>query len=79
MSLPPLGEVQPVADFSEIAVDRKANQSYIGRMAVIYQMKNLDQAFWRRVKMQAASDGLSVRTIIIRLLTNWLKQKERAL
>ena len=33
-----------------------------------YTMKNLDRAFWQRVKAEAASRGVSVRTLIDQLL-----------
>ncbi len=46
-------------------------------MATHYSMRDLDPAFWRKVKMQAAADGKSVRSIILALLARWLAVKER--
>lgn len=39
-----------------------------------FLVRNIDEAFWRRVKSQAALEGLSTKELILRLLSEWLKQ-----
>lgn len=41
-----------------------------------YIMKNLDRAFWQRVKSKAALQGLSVRELIDQLLRGWVKESK---
>ncbi len=40
-----------------------------------YIMRGLDPVFWRRVKMKAMSKGISVRTLVLRLLKVWLENE----
>lgn len=40
-----------------------------------YILRNLDDDFWRKVKTKAASQGVSIKDLILRLLTDWLRAK----
>ena len=40
-----------------------------------YTMKNLDRALWQRVKAKAAGEGLTVRALIVQLVTDYLKTR----
>lgn len=35
-------------------------------------LRDIDPAFWRRVKSKAAAEGVTVKELILRLLTKWL-------
>ncbi len=39
-----------------------------------YTMKNLDRNLWQRVKAKAALEGSSVKALIERLLSDYLKK-----
>ena len=39
-----------------------------------YTMKNLDRSLWQRLKAQASLEGLSVKALIERLVTDYLKK-----
>lgn len=38
-----------------------------------YNLREIDPAFWARVKKQAAVEGRSLKAVIFLLLTAWLK------
>jgi plasmid stability protein len=42
---------------------------------VSYILRNIDEDFWKRIKSKAALEGLSVKSVIINLLTDWVKKK----
>ncbi len=35
-------------------------------------LRGIDPAFWRRVKSKAAAEGVTIKALILRLLTTWL-------
>lgn len=37
-----------------------------------YLMRNIDETWWRRVKVKAAQESTSVKSMVERLLTDWL-------
>jgi hypothetical protein len=37
-----------------------------------YILRRIDPAFWRRVRAKAALEGISLNTLILKLLTKWL-------
>jgi len=42
-----------------------------------YVLRNVPMLFWRRVKTQAAREACTIRSVILSLLDEWLKRKER--
>lgn len=38
-----------------------------------YLMHRLDEQLWRKVKAKAATEGVSIRDVILRLLTDWVQ------
>ncbi len=38
-------------------------------------VRNIDPEFWRRVKAQAALEGISLNALVLKLLSKWLKQE----
>ena len=38
-----------------------------------YTMKNLDRAFWQRVKGKAATEGMTVKALLEKLAADYLK------
>ena len=42
-------------------------------MSSAYLLRDVADDLWKRVKVRAAKDGLSIREIVIRLLTHYAK------
>ncbi len=43
------------------------------RGKIVYQLRGIDPVFWRKIKTKAASEGSTVKFIILDLLKKWLK------
>jgi hypothetical protein len=35
-------------------------------------LRHIDEAFWKRVKSKAAAEGITIKTLILNLLKNWV-------
>jgi len=44
---------------------------------MFYTMKDLDQEFWRQVKILAATREISIKALIIELLTKEIERNQR--
>ena len=38
-----------------------------------YHLRDIPVALWRKVKMKAASDGVTIRQVLFKLLTEWVR------
>jgi hypothetical protein len=43
-----------------------------------YILRDIDPDLWRRVKMKAASEGVTAKDVILRLLGDWVKRAKPA-
>ena len=41
-----------------------------------YGIRDIDSAFWRRVKIGCAQEGISIKDKILALLDAWINEKE---
>jgi hypothetical protein len=48
----------------------------VGEENMNYYLKDVDPEFWRKVKSRAATEGKSIKDVIIELLKKWLREKK---